>query len=248
MLLTVVASPASAICSTLMEVRAWGRDCSVHVAPSSKLEWPSLAYLLLISHVSELRHFQVMQVLCSPAPLSALSEQALLSLVSTFLVPDFRWAFASSKLLLGNVENPIKCLSREMSDVHDSKLIRKLLSANQCAKSVWSVQTKGKGCGGTLESSLSRCAGFQSVSSGIQHIVHDVLCAHLFHTEALCVGRIGGRFQHHLLCSACRGGAASAPVLGDEVWSASSCARRGTMQVPWEDKRREFSLAFFFET
>lgn len=71
-----------------------------------------------------------------------------------------------------------------MSDVHGSKSIQKLLSANQCVESVRSVQTKGEGCGGTLQSSLSRCAGFQSGSSGIQHILHDVLRAHLFHTDA----------------------------------------------------------------
>jgi len=38
MLLVVVASPASAVCVVLMEVRAWSRDCSVHVPPGSKLE------------------------------------------------------------------------------------------------------------------------------------------------------------------------------------------------------------------
>lgn len=75
-------------------------------------------------------------------------------------------------------------ISSEMSDVRDSKSIQKLLSANQCAESVRSVQTKDKGCGGTLQSSLSRCAGFQSGSSGIQHVLHDVLCAHLFQTDA----------------------------------------------------------------
>lgn len=67
-----------------------------------------------------------------------------------------------------------------MSDVRDSKWIRKLLSANQCAESARGVWTKGEGRGRAPQSSRSRCAGFQSSSSGIRRVSRDVLCAHLF--------------------------------------------------------------------
>lgn len=66
-----------------------------------------------------------------------------------------------------------------MSDVRDSKWIRKLLSANQCAEPARSVRTKGEGGGRAPQSSLSHCAGFQSGSSGVRRAVHAVLRAHL---------------------------------------------------------------------
>lgn len=79
---------------------------------------------------------------------------------------------------MGNVENQVKHTPRGLSGV----ILNPLESSSLCGAS-WSRQTKGEGCGGTPQSPLWCCAGFQSGSSGTRPIFHTLLCAHPFHTS-----------------------------------------------------------------